>query len=359
MYINNKLYIESIKVFASTNIDWEKLKNKSIIITGATGLIGTFLVDLLMCQNILFKDNITIYIISRSKEKVFLRFHEYFNFDFFNFIEQDIQEPIKLDKSVDYIIHCASDNHPIAFSTEPINIILTSVLGSRSVFDFASTHQVKRIVYLSSSEIYGINRGDVDSFKEDYCGYIDCNTVRSCYPEAKRTTESLCQAYIKENKLDIVIARCCHVYGPTFAINDSKVIFQFLKNAVAGNNLILKSKGDQQYSYCFVGDVCSALLTLLFAGKSGEAYNISDSNCKLSLLQIATILSEYSGTKVVYETPSLIESNGYSKATKALVDSTKLENLGWRPKYSIQDGLIRTIEIMRSMMEANGTENIN
>ena len=347
MFFNNKTYSEDIASYSSSNITWDRLRDKNIMITGATGLIGSFLVDMLMYRNINYNNNINIYIISRSKETALKRFSEYSDLLLFNLIEQDIQEPIKLNNSIDYIFHCASDNHPVAFSTEPINIILTSVIGTKSVLDFAITHQTKRVIYLSSSEVYGINRGDVESFREEYCGYLDCNTVRSCYPEAKRVTESLCQAYIKENRIDIIVARCCHIYGPTFKKNDSKVIFQFLRNAVNGENLVLKSKGDQQYSYCFVGDVCLALLNLLFNAKNGKAYNISDSNCKFSLLEIATVLSEYAGVKVTFETPSLVESQGYSKATKALLDSSKLESLGWKPKYSMKDGLFRTLEILK------------
>jgi nucleoside-diphosphate-sugar epimerase len=128
--------------------------------------------------------------------------------------------------------------------------------------------------------------------------------------------------------------------------DDSKVIAQFFRNAIKDENIVLKSKGDQLYSYCYVADICSALLVLLFYGKNGEAYNISDKNCKLSLLEIAKILSEYTGKKIIFNTPSSVESSGYSKATTALLDSSKLQELGWEPKYSIKEGIIRTMEIL-------------
>jgi nucleoside-diphosphate-sugar epimerase len=349
LFTNSELYKEDIGAIASGTFGWDKLKNKSILITGAAGLIGTFLIDLLIYRNIKYNDGITIYTVGRNREKALARFKEYFDSRFFVFIQQDIQNPLELNAPVDYIIHGASNTHPIAYSTEPINTILLSVLGAKSILDFASIHHVKRTLFLSTVEIYGENRGDTETFKEDYCGYINCNTLRSCYPEGKRAAEALCQAYIKETNIDVVIARCCRVYGPTMGNDDSKVIAQFIRNAVNNENIILKSKGDQHYSYCYVADICSALLILLFNGKNGEAYNISDTSCNLSLLQIADILTEHTGNKIVYDTPSSVESSGYSKATKALLDSSKFQKLGWKPMYSIKEGIIRTVEILRKL----------
>jgi nucleoside-diphosphate-sugar epimerase len=347
MFVNDKLYIEDIDTVVSGSFEWDKLKDKSILITGATGLIGTFLVDLLMYRNNKYNDGITIYAIGRNREKAVSRFKEYFDSRFFVFIQHDIQKPLEINISVDYIIHGASNAHPIVFATEPINTLLTCVFGTKSILDFASIHNVKRTLFLSTGEVYGVNRGDVEFFKEDYCGYIDYNTARSCYPEGKRAAEALCQAYIKEKNIDIVIARCCHFYGSTMTDEDSRVIAQFFRNAVNDEDIVLKSKGDQLYSYCYVADICSALLVLLLNGKNGEAYNISDNNCKLSLLEIANILSEYTGKGIFFNVPSAVESAGYSKATKALLDSSKLMELGWKPMYSIKNGIIRTIEILK------------
>jgi nucleoside-diphosphate-sugar epimerase len=222
------------------------------------------------------------------------------------------------------------------------------VLGTKSILDFAAANNVSRTLFLSTVEIYGESRGDVETFKEDYCGYIDCNTLRAGYPEGKRTAEALCQAYIKEKGIDAVIARCCRVYGPTMGDDDSKVIAQFIRNAVKKENITLKSKGEQQYSFCYVADICSALLFLLLNGVNGEAYNVSGTE-NLSLLQIANILSDYSKKEIVFDVPSSAESAGYSKAVKALLDSSKIRELGWEAKYPMKDGLIKTVEILRNV----------
>lgn len=348
MFSKSELYKSNLKLIASIDIEWQNLTAKNILITGATGLIGTFLIDLLMYRNYNYNNNITIYAIGRNKDKALIRFREYFDSENFIFLQYDIQKNFQLDIPIDYIIHGASNTHPVSYATEPINTILLSVLGTKNILDFAAKHNVKRVLFLSTVEIYGENRGDVDFFTEEYCGYLNSNTLRSGYPEGKRACEALCQAYIAETKLDIVIARCCRVFGPTMQSDDSKVIAQFIRNIIKNENIILKSKGDQQYSYCYVADICSALIILLLHGKNSEAYNISDMNANLSLFEIATILAKYANKKICFDVPSSVEYTGYSKATKALLDSNKLMNLGWKPLFSITDGLFRTIEILRN-----------
>jgi nucleoside-diphosphate-sugar epimerase len=349
MFINNNLYNEDIQRIAKNNrIEWERLRNRRILITGASGLIGTFFVDLLMYRNNVFNDNIHIYAMGRNREKAKIRFNVYFNKLCFNFIEQDIQEVIELNIDIDYVIHGASNTHPAAYATEPINTILLSINGTKNILDFSAKHKAKSVLFLSSVEIYGENRGDVERFTEDYCGYIDCNTLRAGYPEGKRAVESLCQAYIKEKSVPIKIARCCRVYGPTMKDDDSKVIAQFLRNARDNESIVLKSKGERQYSYCYVADICSAMLIILFNGENGEAYNIADTN-NFSLLEIAKILAHYNEKEIIFKMPSSIEVEGYSKSIKALLNSEKLRNIGWESLYTLQEGLLRTVDILKAL----------
>ncbi|MDR1219710.1 MAG: NAD-dependent epimerase/dehydratase family protein [Treponema sp.] len=348
MFSNNTVYNEDITNIASCAIEWERLRNTHILITGATGLIGTALVDALMYRNAAHKDNITVYAMSRNGEKARERFGDYFNNPRFVFIQHDVQSPIQIEKKIDFIIHGASNTHPIAYSSEPINTILLSVIGTKNILDLAVSRNVKRTIFLSTVEIYGENRGDIEQFDETYCGYIDCNTLRAGYPEGKRAAEALCQAYINEKKADVVIARCSRVYGPTMSFDDSKAIAQFLRNAAKNENIVLKSKGTQRYSYCYVADVCSAILFLLLNGKNEEAYNIADFNICTSLYEIAEILSNYTKKQIMYEIPASVEAKGYSKATKAILDCSKIGELGWKATFSIQEGLARTLEIMKA-----------
>lgn len=346
----SSLYLEDVDYVANLNLPWEKLSNKSIMVSGATGLIGSMLIDVIMKKNSNGL-NCTIYALGRSEERMRRRFSYYFENSLFNFIEYDVTKKLFLGEeiTVDYILHLASNTHPLQYSTDPIGTITTNIIGVQNLLEFAVTHRAKRFAFASSNEVYGENRGDVEKFNEEYCGYIDCNTMRAGYPESKRCGEALCQAYKAQKGLDIVIPRLTRTYGATLLKSDTKALSQFLHKGVAGENIILKSMGTQYYSYLYVMDSVSGLLTVLLNGKNGEAYNISDDASDIMLKDLANIVANYAGTKVVFEIPDAIESAGYSKATKARLDSTKLKNIGWTAKYDIQTGIIRTLSMLKTI----------
>lgn len=346
----SSLYLEDVDYVANLNLPWEKLSNKSIMVSGATGLIGSMLIDVIMRKNSNGL-NCTIYALGRSEERMRRRFSYYFENSLFNFIEYDVTKKLFLGEeiTVDYILHLASNTHPLQYSTDPIGTITTNIIGVQNLLEFAVMHRTKRFAFASSNEVYGENRGDVEKFNEEYCGYIDCNTMRAGYPESKRCGEALCQAYKVQKGLDIVIPRLTRSYGATLLKSDTKALSQFLHKGVAGENIILKSTGTQYYSYLYVMDSVSGLLTVLLNGKNGEAYNISDDASDIMLKDLANIIADYAGTKVVFEIPDAIESAGYSKATKARLDSTKLKNLGWTAKYDIQTGIIRTLSMLKTI----------
>ena len=183
-------------------------------------------------------------------------------------------------------------------------------------------------------------------FNEDYCGYINSNTLRAGYPESKRCGEALCQAYKEEKKLDVVIARFTRTYGPTMLKDDTKAISQFINKALNKEDIVLKSEGKQFYSFTYVYDAVYGLFTVLLNGVSGEAYNISNINSDITLKDLATLIASTVGRKVVFELPNETESKGFSKATKARLDNKKICNIGYKPKYDIASGVKRTIDIL-------------
>ena len=277
------------------------------------------------------------------------RFKEYINNKLFSYIIQDINEEFKLDCSIDYIIHLASNTHPILYATHPISTILTNVLGTKNLLDYAINNDCKRFLFASSVEIYGENKDNTELFDENYSGYINSNTLRAGYPESKRCGEALCQAYKEEKNLDIVIARIARSYWPTIKKNDSRAISQFIDKALNNEDIILKSKGLQLCSYTYVYDVVFGLLTILFYGENGEWYNISYPESDITLREIAELIAKYVNKNVIFEIPNDIEKKGFSKPSKARMNNNKIKSIGFIPRFNMDEGIKRTINILKEI----------
>lgn len=236
----------------------------------------------------------------------------------------------------------------MAYATDPVSTIVMNVTATKELMDLA-VEKKSRFVYASSVEIYGQNRGDCEKFKEDYCGYIDCNTLRAGYPESKRCGEALCQAYIKQHGVDVVIPRIARVYGPTLQADDTKALSQFIHNALDGKDIVLKSEGKQYFSYLHVADAVSGILTVMLKGESGWAYNIADEASDIRLRDLAALVAGQCGRKVVFDLPKASESAGFSPAMLARLDNSALKALGWSVHYDIATGVAETISKMRGV----------
>ncbi|MCM1123374.1 MAG: NAD-dependent epimerase/dehydratase family protein [Eubacterium sp.] len=345
------LYKEEIQTLLKQDIPWDKLSGRTVMISGATGMIGKCIVDILMQYNrncAVDTAPVRILALSRKEEHARLRFQEYWQEEFFQYISCDINDPIPECGQADYIIHAASNTHPLQYANDPVGTVTANVIGTKNLLDYAVSHNTERFCFLSSVEIYGENRGDTDRFDEDYLGYLDCNTLRAGYPESKRTGETLCNAYAQACQLDFVIPRLSRVYGPTMLSSDSKAIAQFIKKAAAGEDIVLKSSGTQLYSYTYALDAAMGVLTVLLKGKSGEAYNISDTESEVTLHQIAEWLAEDQGVEVIFDMPDAAEQAGYSTATKALLGTEKIASLGWTAQTHMREGLRKTVEALRN-----------
>lgn len=348
---SSKLYVEDVCTVASVDLPWWKLKNRSIMISGATGMVGSFLVDVIMEKNLSENLGCTIYALGRSEDKLKSRFSKFSGNAHLVFLQYNIQEPLACKEidAVDYVLHLASNTHPLLYSTDPIGTVLTNIIGVKNLLDFSVEHHAIRFAFASSNEVYGENRGDVEMFDENYCGYINSNTLRAGYPESKRCGETLCQAYRAQKGLEIVIPRVTRTFGPTMSMSDTKAASQFIKKGVAGEDIVLKSTGTQFFSYTYVADAVSGLLTVLLKGENGEAYNIADASGDIRLKDLANVIANINGKKVIFEIPDAVEAAGYSTATKARLDGSKLKALGWSPKYDVKTGIERTIEILKNL----------
>ena len=325
---------EDIEKVAELSYSWEKLNNRTIMISGGTGFIGSFITEVIRYRNEKYGSNTKVICLSRRGGVSDTTVES---------LKFDITRPVTYDGKVDYILHLASNTHPKQYGEDPVGTITTNVIGCDNLLKLAA---LKNATFLlaSSVEIYG--QGTAMPMNEEYCGYIDCNKARSGYNEAKRTCEALCQSYKQQYGVDIRIVRLARVFGADRKV-DTKAMSQFMAKAVAGEDIVLKSKGNQRFSYCYIADAVSGILKTLFDGVDGEAYNIADDDDGMTLAGYAGYMAGMAGKQVVYE---IQDDEAASKATFALLDTSKLKCIGWRPLYTVKEGLERTYRILRLLL---------
>ncbi|HEC1745970.1 TPA: NAD-dependent epimerase/dehydratase family protein [Campylobacter lari] len=335
------IYRDHIHFYAK-HIDIYKLNGKTLLVTGSTGLIGTFFIDILMYSSIDIRLIVLCREIGIAKE----------HFGFFEhknkiiFIETDICKKIEIPMDVDYIIHLASPADPLNFAKSPIQTIETNVLSTKELLNLGVCKKAK-MIFSSSGEIYG----ECKSLKiqETDFGYIDCLDVRSCYNESKRLAETLCKAYAIEKSIDFVILRIPRCFGPTMKTNDSRAISSFLRNAVMDEDVWLKSSGEQYYSYIYVGDCVMAIFYAMFFLKSNEAYNLGSEE-KIKLLDMAKIISNLNPKiQLKHLVFDEFKDKGYSKTLNSILDTSKMSSYGWKPFFSIQEGLEISYKILKEI----------
>ena len=341
-YINilgSDLYQQALRKIVRT----VEVRDKNFLITGATGLIGSCIIDLLMaCNNLGYNNN--IYALGRSTKKLQDRFPNYINSPLFHIIEQNIIEPIAADIKFDFIFHGASNADPVSYAKYPVETMTTNILGTNNVLEYGKSHLDCKLLIMSTFEVYG-DKGQ-DEYTETDAGIIDFNAFRSCYPESKRSVEILSRCYHSEYDVDVRVARLSSIYGPTMAVDDSKAHAQFLKKAINRENIVLKSKGLQKRTYTYVFDAVTALMCVMFKGQPGESYNISNEKSIATIAEVAGICAKLAGTDVVFDIPSELEAKGFSKPQNCILDNSKLKELGWEGHYSIKGGLLDTYNIL-------------
>ena len=339
-----KRYQESLSLFLSSIVNVQALKESSVFITGATGLIGSGIVDLLLWLNEEFEYNIDIYVGARSEESILNRFGTQPNLQV---VPYDSTKDFTFGISVDYIIHAASPASPELYMTYPVETMMSNFNGMYQLLEYARCHSIKRVLYVSSSEVYG-KKDSLNPYVEGQYGEVDILNVRSSYGSAKRATETLCVSYASEYNQDVVIARPGHIYGPSAKRSDQRISSDFSWKGASGEGLVMRSEGKQLRSYCYHLDCATAILSLLLAGESGQAYNISNKDSVITIREMAKIISDVSGVSLLVDIPD--EQNQQDNPMEnSSLDSTRLEKLGWTGFFDAYKGFSETIKLMREM----------
>ena len=332
---------DTLEIVNSSLINWEFFKDSTILVTGATGLIGTQSVLSLLCANERFNTNIKILALVRNKEKAEKKFKDV-KTDKLKFVVQNITEPIDC-KKVDFIIHTANSTASGFFVENPVETIDSIYTGTHNVLEYAKNSSVKSIVYLSSMEVYGnIELDRKEPLKEEDYGYMDIMKVRNSYPLGKKLAENLCHAYFSEYQVPVKIARLSQTIGAGVDYNDNRVFMQFARNVIEKQNIVLRTKGETKRSYCYITDCVVAIFTMLEKGRNGEVYNITNPKTTCSIKEMAEMLcTKYPTSKLKLE----IGEHLYPDATKYYLDTTKYYlDTTWEAKVFLEEMFERLIE---------------
>ena len=339
---DNRAYNLEIAKFSKTT-DLSFLQGKTLLIAGACGLVMSYLIDTILADSEQNTRIIALVYSDRDKERFDPKEKR------ISYIMGDVKDPSvfsNLNIKIDYVLNGASIVDPKGYKEKPIDTMLINILGTKNLLDVAVKNKATFLL-TSSCEVYG--EADVDLISEDYCGKLDPMEVRSCYNESKRACETLCVSYSTEKGIRTLVARLSRTFGPTQSPKDTKALSQFMKNAILGEDIVLKSKGEQLFSYTYVQDIVSGLLTILEKGESMNAYNVCNRE-RLRLKDVAAICASYNNKKVVFDLQDDgFNTSGYSKASLAIQDPSKLERLGWNANISLKDGITNTISVLKSL----------
>ncbi len=321
---------------------FEFLKGTTILVTGATGLLGSILIKALLKFG-----NCQIYAACRSEEKFHKVFADYES-DSLRVIVSDIVNLDITDLSIDYIVHGASITDSKTFVEKPVETIDVAIDGTRNLLKQCINKNIKGFVYLSSLEVYGMFKDcpDVINVQENDSGFIDTMSVRSSYSESKRMVETICKAYSSEYNIPVKVVRLCQTFGAGVEYNDNRVFAQFARAIIEHKNIILKTKGETTRNYCYTTDAIAGILIVLQKGNNGEVYNIANMSTTISIADLAKLychLYPESGSSVKFEIVNNPEALGYNPILKLQLDSSKLKTLGWNCSVSLEEMIRRLI----------------
>lgn len=331
----------------------EQLNNKTILITGATGLVGSLIIKTLLENNKQKNSNIKIIALGRNKEKFNEIYKSYINDKNLKIILCDITDKLDIKEDINYIIHTAAITKSKLLVDYPVETTMIAINGTKNILELSKEKNIDSMVYLSSMEIYGTFK-ESNLIDENMLGYIDLKNVRNGYPESKRMCEYLCNAYSKEFNINVKSARLGQTFGAGVPTDDTRIFACIARSVINNEDIILRTKGLSEANYCYISDAINAIFTILIKGVSGESYNVSNEECHTTIREMAEMVCEKIANnkiKVVYDIPEDVSINGFAPDTKMKLNSNKLKQLGWNPKYNLLESYKRLISSYKERMK--------
>lgn len=323
-------------LIADSSVNWEKLRGKTLLISGATGYVPQYIVHGLLIRNDLFQTNINVIALCRSKARADLRFSRYYTRDDFELIIQDIQKPIEIEQEVHYIVHAASPAGLVNSNINPVETFKINVFGCDNLLMLAEEKKAEFLLF-SSADVYG--KAGEKRFVESQLGFLDTMDVRNVYAYAKRASENLCVCY-GQRGVRIKIVRPTQIMGGGISLNDGRIHIDFISQILNQHKIVLKGDGSPVRSYIYITDAVTGILTVLTAGQSGQVYNVCNEDAEASVFEFAEIMSACAKEQIHIEYD--MEAGKYDEEVKHAISyvaesSEKLRGLGWIPQISLED----------------------
>lgn len=340
--MNEILREDMERICASCFIDWDKLRGKTVLITGATGLIGFNLIHALDYASEKLGLGLRVLAVVRDIDKARRMLPEV------SFIVSDVEslEAGRIDGPIDYVVHGASPTASRYFVEHPAETIATALEGTANVLRLAREKNVSGLVYLSSMEAYG-HVGEERLLSESDLGFVDPLKPRSSYPESKRMCEAMCAAYAHEYGLPAKIVRLALTFGPGVSYDDNRICEECIRCVIEKRDIVLRTTGSKKCCYIYTADAVSAILAVLLNGEAGHAYNAANPATYCSVREMAEMVSrEVSGGITGVRLDLSLDSSMYPAPGYLKLDTSALEALGWRPSLNLRDMFLQTIDYM-------------
>lgn len=336
--------LRDTEIILNNPIDWETFRDKTVLVTGATGRLGMYFVEAVSKANIDWNLNITILAEARSPKKLEEVFGNSLKLPYIQTIVKDITEPMEWNGDIHFIFHTAGLASPRDFTNRPVDTLWGHVQGTHNILELARRKHTEKILYVSTVEIYGEWKNE-DAIKETDMGPIHCDSARACYPEAKRLCEAMLAAYEAQYGIGYVGVRLSHTFGPGISLYDGRAFSEFIKNALSSEDIILQTDGSAVRTYTYVADAIGAALLVFTKGKE-HYYNIANTGNSISIRDLAELiagLDEKKKSKVVYAC-SGEQKLSYLPFKLGIMDITKITELGWTPQVGLEDAFRYTFD---------------
>ena len=340
---NNRIVQSDMKEIVESEIDFSCLKDKTVLITGANGMLASYYMYVLMYLNDYRKMNIKIYALVRNVQKL-EKITAFSKRKDIRPVKKDVCEKIDIEDKIDYIIHMASSANPKTIIKDPIGIIKANVDGTFNILELAKKNS-SRVIFTSTREIYGEMPSSINEIMEEDMGVLNHLTLRSCYPESKRMAENILVSYGYQYNVDYQIARIAHVYGPGMIIDgDGRIMSDLIEAIVNKKDIVLKSTGEAKRSFCYITDAIKALYLITLDKNRNQVYNVANETETISIKDLACeLINWYKGRNIKLKFDIKDEKDKYVSFKRTKLNTNKLELLGWNPEINLKEGINRTI----------------